>query len=81
MQIGQKIKLQTFNGENEPPEDCEPSENYWLLIGKTGTIVDLKNEQSRVLIQFDEPVNNLGLHCHNSIPNSLLILSKDLEIL
>lgn len=79
MDVGLKIRLKTFNGDSDKPEDCDPSENYWLLIGKTGTIVQPKNNHSRVLIQFDELVSDLGLHCHSEIPNSLLILTSDLE--
>jgi len=79
MEVGLKVKLKTFNGDREAPQDCSSSENYWLLIGKSGAIVKPENHRSRVLIQFDEQVSDLGLHCHNKIPNSLLILSSDLE--
>jgi len=79
MDVGSKIKLVAFNGEKTTPDDCEPEENYWLLIGKTGRIVGPKNKRLRVLVQFDESVSSLGLHCHNENPNSLLILISDLE--
>ncbi len=81
MEVGLNIKLKTFNGDSKAPKDCDASENYWLLIDKTGTIVKPKNSRSRVLIQFDEQVSDFGLHCHNEIPNSLLILTSDLELI
>jgi hypothetical protein len=79
MEVGLKVKLKIFNGDSEAPQDCSPSENYWLLIGKTGSIVEPENDRSRVLMQFHEQVGDLGLHCHNKIPNSLFILTSDLE--
>ncbi len=81
MKVGSKIRLKTFNGDSTAPEDCDPSENYWLLIDRTGSIVKPKNNCSRVLVQFEEQVSDLGLHCHNEIPNSLLILTSDLEVI
>ena len=80
MEIGTRVKLISFNGESETPEGCEPEENYWALVGNTGTIAKPKNSNSRVLVQFDINVNSLGLHCHNEIPNSLLILTNDLRV-
>jgi len=79
MDIDSKVILKTFNNEVSTPEDCDPSENYWLLIGKTGTIIKSKYNQSRLLIKFDESVSASGLHCHNEISNSLFILSSDLK--
>ena len=81
MEVGLKVKLKTFNGDSDAPEKCDPSENYWVLIGKTGTIVKPENDRSRVLMQFDEQIGGFGLHCHNDIPNSLLILTSDLEVI
>ncbi|WP_316367037.1 hypothetical protein [Candidatus Thiodiazotropha sp. CDECU1] len=81
MEVGLKVKLKTFNGDSDAPEKCNPSENYWALIGKTGTIVKPENDRSRVLMQFDDQVSDFGLHCHNDIPNSLLILTSDVEVI
>ncbi|MGF1733604.1 hypothetical protein [Photobacterium kasasachensis] len=78
MDIDSRVKLISFNGATLPPEACDTCENYWLLVGKTGTIKSAENERFRVLVQFDEPVSDLGLHCHNAVPNSLLILTSDL---
>lgn len=81
MEVFSKVKLSTFNGGSSPPKGCEPSENYWALIGSTGTIVKPKNKRGRVLVKFDNDVSSLGLHCHNEILNSLLILPTDLEVI
>ena len=81
MIVESKVKLVTFNGETNSVEICDPTENYWILVGKTGTIVQPENIRKRVLVKFDESVSELGLHCHNQIPNSLLILTSDLELI
>ena len=81
LESGTKVKLTTFNNTTDSPEDCEPSENYWSLIGETGIIKKPENNRSRVLVQFDNSVKSKGLHCHNEIENSLLILASDLEVL
>lgn len=64
-----------------PPAECSPDENYWVLIGETGTVVEPKNVRARVLVKFDALVSDYGLHCHNVVPNSLYILESDLEVL
>lgn len=56
-----------------------PEENYWLLIGQAGNIVAPPNERNRVLVKFERQVSSFGLHCHNDVSNSLLILQTDLE--
>lgn len=80
MNIESRVKLVSFNGENNSPDECDSTENYWILVGKTGTVMKSENSRKRVLVKFDESVSELGLHCHNPIPNSLLILTSDLEI-
>ena len=79
LEIGTKVKLKTFNNTSIIPKGCDPSENYWSLIGETGTIKRSENSRGRVLVQFDNSVESKGLHCHNEIENSLLILTSDLE--
>jgi hypothetical protein len=81
MDIGTKVKLVSFNGSLESPDKCDPSDNYWILIGATGTISKIDNARGRLLVTFDSEVSDLGLHCHNEIPNSLLILVSDLEVI
>ena len=78
---GTKVKLKTFNKASHPPTDCDPSENYWLLIGMSGTIIEPVNNCSRVLVRFDNSIQSMGLHCHNEVENSLLIFESDLEVL
>jgi len=79
--LNSKVILRTFNGSSVSPGECSPDENYWALIGETGTVVELKNARARVLVKFDASVAGYGLHCHNEVPNSLYILESDLEIL
>ena len=79
--INSKITLKSFNGELVAPDDCDPKENYWLLIGKKGKIIKNINANQRVLVEFYESINELGLYCHNKVPNSLLILLSDIEFI
>ena len=79
--INSKVILRLFNGISVPPLGCRPDENYWVLIGETGTIVEPINARGRVLVKFDTSVNHYGLHCHNEIPNSLYVLESDIEAL
>jgi membrane protein implicated in regulation of membrane protease activity len=74
-----RVILLSFNGILSTPEHCEPSENYWELIGERGTVIEKVNERGRVLVKFDNTVSDLGLQCHNPIPNSLYILETDLK--
>ena len=87
MQIGNKVKLKTFNGSLQPDDNCQPNENYWKLIGSIGQIVKNPDEEGpypstsrkqRLLIRFEIDVKSLGLECHNKIQNSLWILESDL---
>jgi hypothetical protein len=79
--VESKVKIVTFNGDTDSSDKCDSKENYWVLIGKTGTVMMPENTSKRVLVKFDESVNDLGLHCHNPVPNSLLILTSDLKLI
>jgi hypothetical protein len=81
LKYGSKVRLMTFNKRSSAIDDCDPNENYWLLIGETGTIIKQESNNLRVLVQFDNSVILKGLHCHNKVKNSLLILASDLKIL
>jgi len=81
MDINSKVKLVTFNGMLFSPDKCDPQENYWILIGKTGRVIQPQNTRQRVLIEFDENLTELGLTCHNPKPNTLLILVSDLKLI
>ena len=82
----QRVKLKSFLGTNsnnsDLDEDLDERENYWVLIGKTGKIIESKNEnfKNRVLVLFDDNLDNLNLFNHNPIKNTLWILTTDLEI-
>lgn len=73
------VILRSFNGMSSAPAGCHPDENYWVLLGERGTVVETINARGRVLVQFDRLVSERGLHCHNPAPNSLYILESDLE--
>jgi acetylornithine/N-succinyldiaminopimelate aminotransferase len=79
MDINSKVQLVTFNGLLFSPDKCDPKENYWALIGKTGFVIEPQNIRKRVLVQFEENLCELGLTSHNPKPNSLLILISDLK--
>jgi hypothetical protein len=76
-----RVRLRSFNGTTQGPPERKPDENYWLLVGMEGVVVEPKNEQNRLLVRFLESISSLGLQSHNPIPNTLLILETDLEFL
>jgi len=80
LEIGTRVKLNKFNGTIDTPKDCDKSENYWVLIGETGTVIQVKNSRSRVLIQFENIEKLKNLNCHNEVENSLWILESDVEL-
>lgn len=82
--MNQKIIIKSFLGlQNSSEDDLNDNENYWRLIGETGTIIEESNEYftNRVLIMFDKNLDDLKLINHNPIKNTLWILIKDLEII
>lgn len=79
--VNTRVILKSFNGTSSAPHGCHPEENYWALIGENGTVVEPRNDKGRVLVCFDSSVLQLGLHCHNPVPNSLYILPSDLQVL
>lgn len=97
MQKGERVKLRSWEGRQSPPyEGVLPYDNYWLLIGYTGVVIENeetyyqkvnpKRTQARVLVRFDVNVNGLGLASHNEMSdpgwgNSLWVLSNDLLII
>jgi hypothetical protein len=78
-EIGSRVQLATFQGSRHPPADCDPRENYWKLIGHSGTVLARLTTPEHVLVDFDTSVSSFGLHCHNPEPNSLRIKWTDLE--
>ncbi|GLQ18001.1 hypothetical protein [Maritalea porphyrae] len=82
MKVGDRVRLASMLGTTSPPSDVEAHENYWKLIGEAGQLLEEGTENDflgRFLVRFDENVTSLGLECHNPIPNTLWILSTDLE--
>jgi hypothetical protein len=82
LRLNSRVVLRSFNGTRSTPCECRTDENYWTLIGETGTVVDTSSVPSlpgRVLVRFDTAVSARGLVCHNAVPNSLYILETDLE--
>lgn len=81
MKVGKRVRLISFKGGTCAPSNVHPPENYWLLCGQEAEIVALPTGRAfagRVLVKFAVSVSDLGLHCHNEIPNSLWIHETDL---
>jgi hypothetical protein len=84
---GERVRVQTFNGASERPHAVSADEDYWLLIGRLGTVRQDPTELTlrrcysgvRVCVEFDDNLVAMGLACHNPIDNSLWILESDLE--
>lgn len=78
--------LESFCGLKQGTAATRPNENYWLLVGERGTVVESSTGAysgggpPRVLVQFDKSVKSLGLECHNSVENALWILVSDLSL-
>jgi acetylornithine/N-succinyldiaminopimelate aminotransferase len=73
-----RVSVLSFNGEFFAPEDCVADDNYWALIGESGMVIETINKSGRVLVKFDNSIIEMGLNCHNPIPNSLYLLETDL---
>lgn len=76
-----KIIVKSYKNEIIAPADCDPSENYWLLIGKTGRIINKEINNAIVLVELDEPISNLGLKCNCDKSNSIYINECDLNLI
>ncbi len=83
MSQNQKVKLKSFLGKKSNNNKLDERENYWILIGKYGEIIETNNEnfKERVLVLFDDNLDSLNLFNHNPLKNSLWILITDLEFL
>ena len=77
MEINSKIKIKSFLGTSHPSKVINEDENYWILIGETGKIIEI--EETKYLILFDKNLDSLGLINHNPVKNSLWILKSDVE--
>lgn len=83
--IGSQVELVAFNGKPHARNTSNRSENYWLLIGTQGIVVNdvpIKGiKEDRVLILFDAHLDELGLISHNEITNTLWIERSDLKVI
>lgn len=76
-----KIILKSYKNDTIAPAGCDPSENYWLLIGKTGKIINKEKNNPIVLIELDEPILELGLKCNGETSNSIYVNEYDLNLI
>lgn len=75
------VKMKSFLGTTTGDADIESRENYWQLIGKRGKIIDANDKHgSRVLVLFEENLDDYGLENHNPVKNSLWVRLSDLVI-
>jgi hypothetical protein len=77
---GKRVVLKSFNGSLVAPQDINPEENYWQLIG-CKAVVEVAKDTDRVLVKFERDLSGLGLANHNGMPNSLWILISDLKFI
>jgi len=76
------VSLKSFLGTLQPKKKVKPNENYWQLIGERGTVIDSnENHDGRVLVLFDNDLDEFSLENHNPVKNSLWIRKSDLEFL
>lgn len=75
------VKLKTFLGTLTSSNKVEESENYWKLIGEKGKVIDdTEINNGRVLVLFNNNLNEFGVENHNPINNSLRIKISDLDL-
>ncbi|MBD2715467.1 hypothetical protein KBK19_10510 [Microvirga sp. STR05] len=73
------VRMISFLGTAVAGEDIEARENYWQLIGKRGKIIETNDDfDGRVLVLFEQSIDDYGLENHNPIKNSLWIRITDL---
>lgn len=75
------VRLKTFLGTNNPTEEIDKSDDFWKLIGQSGTVIDDNlADKERVLVLFDKDLDDFQLANHNPIKNTLMIKKSDLEL-
>jgi hypothetical protein len=76
------VLLGKFNGCKSAPLDVDEGENFWKLIGKRGQILSTSPPKyigsDRVLVKFEDNLDELDLPNHNETPNTLWIKVSDL---
>jgi hypothetical protein len=80
MNLNDKVVLKSFLGKKSL-DDHDNSNNYWLLIGEKGKIIEVDNDyfNGKVLVLFEKNLDELNLPNHNPIINSLWIPVNDLD--
>lgn len=81
--MNERVELKSFLGTQKPKRERNSYENYWILIGEKGQVIERENQDfpNRVLVLFDTNLDKLKLENHNPIKNTLWILESDLEYL
>jgi len=75
------VRLKSFLGTNNSPNDIDKSDDYWKLIGQIGIVIDDKlADKEKVLVLFDNDLDDFQLANHNPTKNSLMIKKSDLEL-
>ena len=81
IRINTPVKLKSFLGLYSSQEKVDESEDFWKLIGHSGTVIDdTLLDSNRVLVRFDKNLADLQLANHNPKNNSLMIQKSDLEL-
>ncbi len=86
--VGARVKLTSFHGEIKSSEPVDEEEDFWVLVGQEGEVVDeqlrvhpaFPYKGERALVKFDRRLSDLGLVNHNDEANSLWIFISDLEV-
>lgn len=75
------VRLKTFHGTLISPDNVSEKENYWILIGEKGMVIDYTTyNPEKVLVLFDKNLDDFNVENHNPIKNTLYIDQKDLEL-
>ena len=75
------VRLKTFQGTIRSSEKINKLDDYWRLIGQRGVVIDDNLEdKERVLVLFDNDLDDFQLANHNPVRNSLMVRRSDLEL-
>ncbi len=76
-----EVKLKSFLGTLTSEKKIFDDENYWKLIWEKGKVIDnVEINDGRVLVLFNNNLDDFKVINHNPIKNSLWIKKTDLEI-
>lgn len=75
------VKLKTFHGTLTSPNKVDEKEDYWVLIGEKGVVLDYADfNPEKVLVLFEKNLDDFNVENHNPIKNTLYIDKIDLEL-